>query len=100
VYIAGSKTLNEAWGTLQAMYEVHGSIGIVMVCRKLFWAQCKDGGDIEEHIHMLWGYVKELAGLGSMINDEDFSITLFTLLPDSWDAFISSVDSSTSKESH
>lgn len=75
-------------------------IGIVTVHRKSLRVQCKDGGDIEEHIWMLRGYVEELAALGSKISDEEFSITLLTSLLDAWDAFILSVDSTTLKESH
>ncbi|KAG5635013.1 hypothetical protein DXG03_005579 [Asterophora parasitica] len=44
--------------------------------------------------------MKELAALGSEITNEDFSITLLTSLPDSWDPFISAIDSVMLKESH
>jgi hypothetical protein len=100
VYIAGAKTSKEAWTALKDMFEARGPIGIITVRRKLFRAQCEEGGDIEEHIRTLRGYVEELAGLGSKISDEDFSITLLTSLPDSWDPFISAVDTATLNESH
>lgn len=99
VYIAGSKTSKDAWDTLKAMYEVRGAIGIITMRRKLFRTQCKDGGNVKEHIRMLKGLIKELAVLGSKISDKEFSITLLTSLPDSWDAFISSIDTSSLKES-
>jgi len=63
VYITGSKTSKAAWDALKNMYEARGPIGIVTVRRKLFRAQCEEGGDIEEHIQMLRGCVEELASL-------------------------------------
>ncbi|KAF5378035.1 hypothetical protein D9757_011525 [Collybiopsis confluens] len=39
-------------------------------------------------------YRKELAALNSKISDDEFSITLLTSLPDSWDSFIQGVDTS------
>ncbi|KAG5633481.1 hypothetical protein DXG03_007299 [Asterophora parasitica] len=82
MYITGARTSNAAWSALTTMFE------------------CKDGKNIKEHICMMSGYLEELAALGSEITNEDFSITLLTSLPDSWDPFISAINSVTLKESH
>jgi hypothetical protein len=77
------------------MYEPAGSTGIVMARRKLFRAHCPEGADIEGHIRMLRGYQTELANLGQALKASDFSMTMLTSLPDTWNTFISSVDPAT-----
>jgi len=92
VYIASATTAKGAWDALKRMYEPAGSTGIVTARRKLFRAHCPDGADIENHIRTLRGYQTELANLGQALNPSDFSMTLLTSLPDSWNTFISSID--------
>ena len=41
------------------------------------------------------GYQQELATLGEKLSEKDFGITLLTSLPDTWDAFISTIDTTT-----
>ena len=41
------------------------------------------------------GYQQELATLGEKLSEKDFAITLLTSLPDTWDAFISTIDTTT-----
>lgn len=100
VYIAGSKTSTEAWKALRGMYESRGPMGIVLVRRKFFRAQCEEGGNIEEHIRTMRSYQEELASLKQKVEEEDFSITLLTSLPESWNSFISSVDTADLKDSY
>ena len=68
---------------------------MVLLHCKLFWAQCEEGGNIEEHVRTLWGYQQEYNSLSptSPLSDEDFSITMLTSLPDTWNTFISAIDS-------
>ncbi len=73
------------------MYEAKGPTGIVLARRKFFRAQCPEDGDIEEHIRVMRGYQSELTSLKQTITEADFSITLLTSLPDSWNPFISSI---------
>jgi hypothetical protein len=92
VYVSSAKSAAEAWQILRDTYEPSGAIGIVLVRRKFFRAECPEGGDIEEHIRLLRSYQTELATLGQKIEEADFSMTLLTSLPDSWNAFTSTVD--------
>jgi hypothetical protein len=92
VYVSGAKTAAEAWKTLRDTYEPSGPIGIVLARRKFFRAECAEGGDIQEHIRTLRSYQTELATLGQKVEETDFSMTLLTSLPESWNSFISSVD--------
>ncbi|KAJ8468724.1 hypothetical protein ONZ45_g17140 [Pleurotus djamor] len=99
VFAAGAKTSAEAWNAMRDMLEARGPIGIVLARRKFFRAQCVEGTSIEEHIRTLRSYQEELHGLGQKIEDPEFSITLLTSLPESWNSFISAIDSSALEKS-
>ena len=94
VYVASAKSSKDAWDTLKGLLEAQGPLGIVLARRKLFRAKCDDGTSIEDHIRTLRVYQEELQNLGQKIEDSEFSIILLTSLPDSWNNYISSIDSS------
>ena len=94
VYVASAKSAKEAWDTLKGLLEAQGPLGIVLARRKLFRAKCDDGTSIEDHIRTLRVYQEELHNLGQKIEDAEFSIILLTSLPDSWNSYISSIDTS------
>lgn len=95
VYIASATTSKGAWDTLKHTFEPQGAVAIVMTRRKLFRAVCDDVTPIEDHIRTLRGYQQELANLNHAVSDEDFAVILITSLPESWNTFITSIDSST-----
>ncbi|KAF5390897.1 hypothetical protein D9757_003919 [Collybiopsis confluens] len=99
VYIAGAKASKEAWNTLKAMYEFAGTVSIIATHQKLFCTHCAEGADIEEHIRALRGFQQQLANQGQPLTASEFSTTLLTSLPDSWDQFASSIDKSSITES-
>lgn len=94
VYIQDTTSSKDAWDTLAETCRPAGPIGIVTARRKLFCAQCPEGGDIEEHLRQLRGYRSELHTFGQTLSDSDFSMTVFTSLPGSWDPFIRTIDPS------
>lgn len=94
VYVQDATSSKEAWDTLAETFRPAGPIGIVTARRKLFRAQCPEGGDIEEHLRQLRGYRSELHTFGQTLSDSDFSMTVLTSLPDSWDPFIRAIDPS------
>jgi gag-polypeptide of LTR copia-type/Zinc knuckle len=98
VYVASSTTSKEAWDTLKSLLETQGALGIVLAWRKLFWSQCADRTPIEEHIRTLRSYQEELHNLGQKIDGEEFSIILLTSLPESWDNYIASIDTTALKD--
>ncbi|KAF5354366.1 hypothetical protein D9758_010774 [Tetrapyrgos nigripes] len=87
-----AKKAKEAWTTLKNLYEAAGAIGVVSTQWNFFCAQCDNGGNIVEHIQTMHSHQAELAKLGHAISASDFSITLLTSLPRSWNAFIGSID--------
>ena len=54
---------------------------------------------IEDHIRTLWEYQEELHNLGQELKDGEFAIVLLMSLPDSWNNYISSIDSTTLDDS-
>src|SRR5271168_2346335 len=98
VYVASLTSAREAWETLNSLLEAQGALGIILARRKLFRAQCAEGTTIEEHIRTLRSYQEELHNLGQKIDGEEFSIILLSSLPESWNAYISSIDTTLLKE--
>src|SRR5271154_6446536 len=94
VFIANVTMSKDAWDTLHSLLESQGSLGIVLARRKLFRTQCEEGTSVEEHIRILRGYQEDLMNLGQKISDSEFSIILLTSLPDTWNGYISSIDTS------
>ena len=92
VYVASAKSSNAAWKALKEVLEPQGALGIVMARRKLFRAQCEEQAEITEHIRVMQGYREELIGLGQAITEQEFSITLLTSLPETWNNFIGGID--------
>lgn len=81
------------------MYQPKGAIGIIIAHQKLFHAQCEEGTEIEAHIRIMTSYQHELVALGSKLSKDKFLITILTSLPDSWNNFISGIDTTALTES-
>ncbi|KAL1942416.1 hypothetical protein VTO73DRAFT_6018 [Trametes versicolor] len=92
VYTQDATTSKEAWDTLAKTFQETGPIGIIEAQHKLFRAQCPEGGDIEELLCKLQVYCSKLNTLGQTISDPDFSLTILTSLPESWNPFIQAID--------
>ncbi|CAK5270962.1 unnamed protein product [Mycena citricolor] len=99
VYITNASSAKEAWDVLEKMYRPRGAYAIVLLRRKLLHLVCAEGGDIEEHIRKLTSLRTQLTTLGARFDEDEFCTTLLTSLPDSWDTFIQSVDTSSFTDS-
>ncbi|EKM57314.1 uncharacterized protein PHACADRAFT_194873 [Phanerochaete carnosa HHB-10118-sp] len=93
-YIMSTKTSKDAWDMLQAMFKVSGPIAAVLIRWKLFRYMMEEGSNVEEQICTLRGYQEQLVALDSAVSDKDFAFVLLTALPDSWDPFVSALDTS------
>jgi transposase InsO family protein len=100
MHIASAEDSKTAWDRLMEIYQPKGAIGSVLARKKFFQTQCSEGGDIREHIQLLRTYQQQLASLGKVISERDFSVTLLTSLPTSWHSFASSISTDTLKSSH
>jgi hypothetical protein len=92
VYITDATTSKAVWDTLANTYAPKGVITIVLLLRQLVRLHCEEGTNIEEHIRTLTNLCSKLAAQGTKLGEEEYSITLLTPLPDSWDTFISGID--------
>lgn len=92
VYVQDASSAKEAWDTLAETFRPAGAMGIVMLRRKLYRAECPEGGDIEEHLRRMREWNSELNALGQKLADADFSLMILTSLPESWDSFIRGID--------
>jgi gag-polypeptide of LTR copia-type len=100
VYVASSAMSKEAWDALKGLLETQGVLRIILVQQKLFRSHCADDMPIEEHVRTLHSYQEELHNLGQKIDGEEFSIILLTSLPESWNNYIVSIDTTALKDSH
>ncbi len=82
----------DAWRTLSQLYETHGALGIILAAPEVL----PDGSALRESRLKVTccccaAFRMNIAGLGKVIEDDDFAITLLTSLPESWNPFLSSV---------
>ena len=101
VYISSVDTSKEAWDVLSDTYLPKGVISLVTARRKLFRAECAEGNDVPEHIRSMRALVDEIHAISgkAVISDDDFAITLLVSLPESWNNFIQSIDSTSTLSS-
>ncbi len=86
--VLGCKTSADAWKALSANFEKKGLMELISVRRKLLQAQYSDGDDLEEWLREMSKLRTRLSTLGNPMPDKEFSITLITGLPGSWDSFV------------
>ena len=80
VWIRDANTSKDAWQALATNYQPKGALAKTLLRRKLFWARCQEGADIEEHIRKLTQTRQQLASLGSKLDEDDFSAIIMTSL--------------------
>ena len=90
-HILSSKTAKDAWDTLKTIYNNTGVLAKVLARRKFLRHEMGEGGDMEEEIRKMRGLKEEMTLLGIEVEDREFSFTILTALPPSWDQFISAV---------
>lgn len=90
-YIMSAKTSKEAWDTLKGVYSSQGALAKILARRKFLRYEIEEGSNMEEEIRNIRGLKEELALLGTIVEDEEFSLTILTALPSTWDSFISSI---------
>lgn len=95
VYIGGAKTAKDAWDTIQQTFQPKGIISQVLARRKFFRAECPEGADITEHIKTMRSLLDDIHTVSdsTVISDAEFAFTILSSLPESWNNFIQSIDS-------
>ena len=77
----------EMWANLCNVKESKGKMGILRTRKTLYRAIMDDSTELSVHIALLKRYRAELSALGSVIEDDDFSMLILSSLPDSWESF-------------
>ena len=73
------------WANLCNVKESKGKMGILRTRKTLYRAIMDDSTELSVHIALLKRYRAELSALGSVIEDDDFSMLILSSLPDLWD---------------
>ncbi|KAJ3553828.1 hypothetical protein NM688_g3412 [Phlebia brevispora] len=90
-YVTRSDTAAEAWNELAAVFASQGPLAKVTARRKFMRYSIEEGANMEDEIRSLRTLAEEMMMLGQSLSDEEFTLTLLTALPSSWDAFVSSI---------
>ncbi|QRW23117.1 Retrovirus-related Pol polyprotein from transposon TNT 1-94 [Rhizoctonia solani] len=92
-HIQGCTTAADAWSTLEATFQVKGTVGLIDLRRRFFSHRMTDGEDIEEHIQRMRGWYQQINSISKdSCTEVDWITTLIASLPDSWDTFTQSVN--------
>lgn len=90
-YVLSATTSKAAYDALANVFNVQGGLAKVLARRKFLRYQIEEGASMEEEIRKIRKLKEELVLLGQTITDDEFSLTILTALPPTWDPFISSV---------
>ncbi|KAF8690093.1 Encoded by, partial [Rhizoctonia solani] len=92
-HIQGCTTAADAWSTLEATFQVKGTVGLIDLRRRFFSHWMTNGEDIEEHIQQMRGWYQQINSISKdSCTEVDWITTLIASLPDSWDTFTQSVN--------
>ena len=75
------------WANLCNVKKSKGKMGILRTQKTLYWAIMDDSIELLVYIALLKHYRAELSALGSVMEDDDFSMLILSSLPDSWESF-------------
>ncbi|KZT28584.1 hypothetical protein NEOLEDRAFT_1058633 [Neolentinus lepideus HHB14362 ss-1] len=86
---------------LRTSFAISDTLAVITARRRFYRAECAEGADIDAHIRQMREYQAEIHRYSArLIDDEEFSLTLLTSLPESWDTFIQSLDNVSTLGSH
>ena len=94
--IKGKSTVKEAWDTLKADFERWLHMITIELWKKLQDTCCIENGNICTHFDNIRTLQEELASLGIIMSEPDFSATVLGLLPKSYNQFLSAVTTTAS----
>lgn len=83
------------WDIILQLFEPQGTAGIVFACRTLNRTEMAEGANMEEHVRLMRSANYDLALLGFPMLDAEFTMTILTTLPGSWDPFVMTIDIAT-----
>lgn len=90
--IKNSKTSNEAWKCLEAIYKPKGPIQKVSLYKRLLNLTMVGGTDVSQHITAFAELAEKLAETGITIQDELLVIMLLSSLPKEFEQFVVAIE--------
>ena len=94
--IKGKPTVKEAWDALKADFEKRSRMITVELRKRLHDIRCTENGNIRTHFDNIRTMREELASLGTILSEPDFSAIVLGSLPKSYDQFLSAVTATAS----
>jgi len=77
-------TAKEMWDAIVQECKGKTLLYQVNVCHRLQEMKCAEGKDVKAHLSEMSRYHEELAGMGAMVNDNDFTAMMIGSLPESY----------------
>ena len=94
--IKGKLTVKEAWDALKANFKRRLHMIMIELCKQLQDTCCTENGNICTYLNNIWTMQEELASLGMILSEPDFSPIVLGSLPKSYDQFLSTVTTTAS----
>jgi hypothetical protein len=88
------KTVKGAWAVLKKLYEEKMCGLSVDLMRRFRNTKCGENNSIRTHFEQMANVCKQLAAMGKVISDEDYTDILLTSLPSSYDQSYTSISHS------
>ena len=88
-HIKGSADVKSIWDKLKKFFKGHTRNLLIDLGRKLQNTRCREDNDIHTHVESLTNFHKQLAAMGQTISDDQYTNTLMSSLPSSYDANVS-----------
>lgn len=92
--IAKEKTTAGLMAALSSMYEKPSASNKVHLMKRLFNLQMMEGASVAQHLNELNTVTTQLSSVGIEFDDEVRALILLSSLPDSWNATVTAVSSS------
>ena len=85
--------MHRVWATLKLIYEKTKAL-VTDLMRWFRITRCGEDDDLRTHFEHLGSLMEQLAGMGKLISDKDYTDILIASLPSSYEANISSISNS------
>jgi hypothetical protein len=83
------------WKEIKMLYEGKSALVKVDVRKRMLLACCDEGGDVKAHFGELNRLCQIMAGMGTIVDDEDYAAIVMRSLPDSYRPIISALEAAT-----
>ena len=93
--IKGTDDVKSAWTILKKLYEERSKAHISNLVHQFRNAKCKENENVHTHFEHLADIHEQLASMGKVVNDKDYTDTLLASLPASYNYAVFSISAST-----